>query len=474
MKFLRLALTTLRLAILRIGPGWMFGLLTFNFNRIAIHEFGAIALIIATLIGLHHFISPLQVMWGHLADRYPLLGYRRTPYVFLSGLMGSIVFLLLPWLTIALGDPVETQQWVAAFPGQISETALAVQQIPGLGLLIAFLLLVLFGVAMAANGNSAAALVAETIEEKHRGTVFVVVWMFMIFTSIASAGATKAIMPEYDPVTMQSLYNLTLPIVLISSLIGLVGLERRITPHEHAKIMAAKRVESSSTNAFVIFWRLFQSNPHVRRFFLFVLFAIFGIFLQDAILEVFGAEVFAMSPGETAGFTQSWGQGMLIGLVLVVIFSQIRSVPRKTLAIVGGLGIALSLQMIAISSLTFRSDLVTPSLVAMGISTGLFNVGALSLMMEMTVEGHAGLYMGMWGFSQGLGNGLANMLSGGLHTVLIETELFSPSTAYGLIYSAEAWVMVGAILLLRTIHVREFKGLSRDNIKAVMALDTTG
>jgi len=39
----------------------------------------------------------------------------------------------------------------------------------------------------------------------------------------------------------------------------------------------------------------------------------------------------------------------------------------------------------------------------MGFSTGLYNVGALSLMMDMTVEGATGLYMGMWGMAQAFG-----------------------------------------------------------------------
>ncbi len=59
MGFLRLLIKTIRLAITRIGAGWMFALLTFNFNRVAIADLGAIAVIVTSLIGLHHFISYL-------------------------------------------------------------------------------------------------------------------------------------------------------------------------------------------------------------------------------------------------------------------------------------------------------------------------------------------------------------------------------------------------------------------------------
>lgn len=473
MRFLRLALKALRLGILRIGPGWMFGLLTINFNRISVHELGAIAVIVAALIGLHHFLSPLQVMWGHLSDRYPLFGYRRTPYVLVSGLVGALIFMALPWLSIALGDSAEIALWLEAHPDQaLYASALTFGQNQLLTIILAFVLLAAFGIAMAANGNSAAALVAEVIEEKYRGSVFVAVWLFMIFTSIATAVISKHVMPDYDPQQMQALYSLTLPIVVITSIIGLVGMERRISPQEHADILARPRVEASSQNAFRIGLSLMRSNVHVRRFFFFVLFAICGIFLQDVILEIYGAEVFGLKAGETAEFTQVWGQGMLLGILIIVLVSRVYAITRKTTATLGGVGIACSLGIIALSSATVNVSLVKPGLFLMGISTGFFNIGALPLMMEMTVEGYAGLYMGMWGFAQGFGNGLANLLGGALHTVLIETNLLAPPAAYSLIYSGEAMLMLLAILILRGISVQDFKGVSSADVKAVMAFDT--
>lgn len=465
MKFLRLAVTTFRLAIMRIGPGWMFGLLTFNFNRIAVHDLGALAIIVASLVGLHHFLSPLQVFFGHLADRYPLFGYRRSPAILASGVLGALVFLMLPRLAVGLGESSQVFDQ-AAFP-PFSDI------IPAVGVVVlAFGLFCLFGVAIAANGNAAAALVAEVVEEKQRGTVFVVVWMFMIFTSIASAGVAKAVLPTYDPHTMQLLYNLTLPIVLISTIVGLVGMERRISPEEHTTLMRQSREETRAEGSFTLLRHLLKTNPHVSSFFFFLLLAIFSIFLQDAILEIFGAEVFGMSLKETTGFTQSWGSGMLVGIVLILVMVRFFPLPRKTIATVGGLGIALSLSAIAASAFTRTPSLVTPGLFLFGISTGLFNVGALSLMIDMSVEGYTGFYMGMWGLAQGLGNGLANVVSGGLHTVLIRQGVLEPSTAYGVIYGFEALVMVMAVVVLQGLRMSEFKHLSTSDIETAMTLET--
>lgn len=451
MKFCQLALKTLRLAVIRVGAGWMFALLTFNFNRIAIHELGALAIFVTTLIGLHHFLSPFQVVWGRISDRYPLFGYRRGPYILLSALVASLVFVLLPSVAVLLG-----QRGIPVF-------------------LAALLLMALFGMGIATYGAASNALVVETTTERERGVVVAVIWTFVIVSGIVSAQVAKVIMPTYDPIQMQFLYNLTPFIVVGFVLLGLIGLERRMTPGEQAALRAQslkKDVSGNRRNTLRITWDLFQRNRQVRGFFVFVLLSIFGVFLQDAILEVFGAEVFGLTPKDTAEFQQFWGTGVLVGMLLIGAMSTRLSMAKKTLATVGGFCISLSLAVVAIASSRYQVALLNPALLLMGLGTGVFNVGALSMMMEMTVDGHIGLFMGIWGMAQGLGTGLANVFSGVLHTVLITTGLLSPATAYAFIFGIEALIMILAIGVLRSISVQEFQGLSSADIHTAMAFDT--
>ncbi|NJK79386.1 MAG: BCD family MFS transporter, partial [Chloroflexaceae bacterium] len=204
MQFVRVATTTVRLSLLRIGIGWMFALLAFNFNRVTIADLGAMGILVTSLIGLHHFLSPFQVFWGRLADRYPLAGYRRTPYIAASALAGSLVFVVLPSLAVSLGN-----------------------REPGAALL-AFGLFAVFGLAMAANGATTFALIAEATTERNRGGVVAVTHTFTILSAIISAGVAAAIMPIYDPQQMQVLYNLTPAIVLVSLLIALPGLDHAL------------------------------------------------------------------------------------------------------------------------------------------------------------------------------------------------------------------------------------------------------
>jgi BCD family chlorophyll transporter-like MFS transporter len=217
MKFLRLALKTLRLSIIRFGIGWMFALLTYSFNRISIHELGALAVLITTLIGLHHFLSPFQVVWGRLADRYALYGYRRTPYIIVSALVGGLVFPLLPSLAVELAQPsVGT-------------------------LLAAFALFAIFGLSMAANGTASFSLVAEVTTERERGIVIAVGHTFLVLSAIISAGVASALMPVYSAEQMQMLYNLT-PLIVLGMALPVIGIERRISRQEHAATPTARCV----------------------------------------------------------------------------------------------------------------------------------------------------------------------------------------------------------------------------------------
>ena len=101
---LRTVLLTLQLTLPRAAVGWLFALLTSNYNRIAIHELGIAAVTITALLALYHFLSPFQVVFGRLADRLPIFGYRRSCYVLLGLLCSSVAVAGLPQATFAMSE----------------------------------------------------------------------------------------------------------------------------------------------------------------------------------------------------------------------------------------------------------------------------------------------------------------------------------------------------------------------------------
>jgi MFS transporter, BCD family, chlorophyll transporter len=442
-------LKALRLALPKIGVGWMFALLSSNFNRITIYELGVTAVLVTVMLGMHNFLSPFQMVFGRIADRNPILGLRRTPYIIVGALIASSLFPLLPNIAQSLG----------------TGSLLA----PVLGLAI----MLVFGVSLATMGDSHHSLIAEATNERERGGIISVVWTFTIVSAIGSAAVFKNMMPTYTPESMQALYNLTPMVVMVSTLLGVVGIERRLKGEALTEAVAKARVAVAPGNALKTAYDLIRQNPQVRAFFFFVAASILAIFLQDSILEVFGAEVFNMSVRETTSFTQIWGGGVLIGMLLMGVASSFLPISKKTIAMVGGAGTALGLGILTLCALTGQRALLTPALLVMGFFTGLFNVGALSLMMEMTVEGATGLYMGLWGTAQAFGNGLSSILSGGLKSLLIETGVLSAQYGYTVIFGIETVLMLVGIAFLATVSIAQFRGLTRQDLTRAMEVGAT-
>lgn len=447
-------LHTLRIALPKVGVGWMFALLTIDFNRVSIVELGIAAIIVTSLLSVHYMLAPFQVVIGRFADMHPIAGYRRTPYLVAASVVASLLFLLLP--AAAHGVGAGSMLWLTG----------------------AVVLFILFGLCMATIGDSYHSLIAEVTNEKTRGGVIAVVWIVMIMSTIASAVLMNKVRPEYSPEAMQALYNLTPFIVIGFTLIGIWGVEKRMSEAELAESLQRSRLVAPPGNPLSVAWQTLNRNAETRAFFLFIFIAILAIFLQDNILEVFGAEVFGMTVAETTRFQPTWGGGVLIGMILMGIASSIWSISKRIIVIIGCIGTSLFMVGLASASVFGLRDWVLPSLMAMGLFTGIFNVGALSLMMEMTVPGATGLYMGLWGTSQVMAQGTASVGSGALHTALIGSGLIEPAYAYGAIFGLEAAGLLIAAALVVSVSTSRFRAsqmapLSRADLTRAMDVGST-
>jgi BCD family chlorophyll transporter-like MFS transporter len=445
LRVLRGISNTLRLALPKIGAGWMFALLTSNFNRVSIFDLGIAAVVITVMISMHNFLSPFQVVFGRLGDRYPILGLRRTPYFLMGSVIASLVFTALPSVAVAMS---QGQSWAYV---------------------AGFALLLCFGIGFAATGDSHHSLIAEVTTSERRGIVVAVVWTFTIISAIAAAIVVKATMGDtLNIAEMQRLYNLT-PLVVLVAALPMLGMEKRRTAAELQTLAAQSQTAAvSPLKAIGVAAKMVRTNDQVRAFFGFVFFSILGIFLQDAILEVFGAEVFGMTIKQTSSFNTLWGSGVLGGMILMGAISSTTNISKKLIGQIGGFGTAFGLGLLTMSAMLQQQSLLTPALVVMGLFTGFYNVGALSMMMDMTVEGSTGLYMGMWGMAQSFGMGMSSILSGALKSTLIETNLLSASVGYSAIFGLEVVLMIVGMAVLRNVNVQHFRSVSKADLTLAM------
>jgi len=431
-KTVRAIFWTLRIALPKVATGWMFALLTIDFNRVAMFELGIAAIVVTALLSIHYFMAPFQVVIGRIADTKPVFGYRRTPYLLLGSITASLLFLALPSVAMGMG----------------AGSAMA--------MLSAIMLFTLFGLSMAVIADSYHSLIAEVTTPETRGMVISVVWVVMILSTILATVVMNIVRPEFTPEAMQNLYNLTPLIVVGSTLIGVIGIEKRMSAEQLETARLKARALAPPGNPLASAVKLLQQNPHTRAFFAFVFLAIFSIFLQENIIEIFGAEVFSMSIAETSTLQRFWGGGILIGMILTGVSSYVFKASRKTLVLVGLAGAAAGFVILGASSLLEIQPVLKPSLFGMGLFIGMFNVGALALMMEMTVANATGLYMGLWGTAQALGMGVSSVASGALHSILIGTGLLAPKYAYFGIFLLEGTGLMLAGYILYGVSIRKF------------------
>ncbi len=446
---LRQAIVSIQLTLPRAAVGWLFAILTSNYNRISIHELGIAAVTITTLLALYHFLSPFQVIFGRLADRFPIFGFRRSPYVLIGLLLSSLAVAGLPAATLAMSQGA------------------------AIGYVQVLLLLILFGIGFAMAGVTHLALVADVTPPRRRGLQVAMIWAMLLVGMIASLAFIRAFMPDYDYERMQLLYALTIPLVGGVTLLGLLGVEKR-APRKHrptptaAPAVAASEGELASLLRFV---RDAATEANTRNFLLFIFLALMGIGIQDNILEVFGAEVLGMTVGETGRFQQLWGSGSLVGMFVLGLATLKWAIPSRAAIAVGILGIAASLAAVAWGAIAAAGATVLTALVAFGFFNGFFLVGTLTTMMEMTNEDERGSYMGLWGLALALANGFASIVAGALVTGFIESGLVRANLGYGGIFLLEAGLMVLSLYFALKVNTRHFQRVRGSGMTETLAAD---
>lgn len=448
-------LTIARLMAPKLGVAYLFVMLLSVFNRVMVNELK----IGATLVGLmyltYNAMNILQVSAGRMADRRAWLGYRRTPLMIIGLLFSAASLLPLPHFALAYsrGD-------VAALAGMLA-------------------CMVGFGIGFAMNGDSQNTLIAELTEGKrNRPGVVSAVWLFQLVAIVVSgivtsillqsaeigAGAAKACVTDACrhirsevAIAMMPEFFAAGPIVCLIGLLPVLGLEKRLT----AAQVAASRARPA-LNLRDAYTRIFR-NEQTRVFFFFIVTAIFGLFLQDDILEPFGGDVFHLPASVTSQFQSIMGTATIVAMLVMGIVASRRPIAKRTIADIGAALSAVGFVLLAASSLAGQLPLLYAGIVVLGAGMGVFNIGALSMMMDMTIPGEAGSLMGAWGMAQALANGWSQFVGGAMRDGGIHLTGSAP-TAYSLIFALSVVMCVVAINLMARVDVQRFRRMTSEQL----------
>jgi BCD family chlorophyll transporter-like MFS transporter len=393
-------------------------------NRVLITDLGVIAWPIALLSALRYLLAPLSLWAGHRSDTHPILGSRRLAYIWLGRLLMLMSLPLLPLSTIAIADDTSSP----------------------VGWALALISFVLYGVGTLISGAPFLALVHDSAPYRRRGQAIAIVQIMLVVSFAFIPVLYARLMPSYDPALFSRLVVVGMTGAAFFWLFSIWGEERRNASPPTPKISSSVRVT----------FRSLWVDRRTRRYALFLGASAFFAFMQDAILEPFGGDVFGLAAGETTRFNAYWGMGVIVGMIGTAFLTRRRRPDQQSVTTAGGLVIlGLSLILLGFTSLQETQNAVMPALVIFGFGFGIFTVGGVSLLMAMSVEEQAASYLALWSVVQLVARG-AGIAAGGVirDAALAISDQFS--IAYATVFFVEAAGILLSIALLHRVNIKGF------------------
>ena len=426
-------------------------------NRIMISELAFPAILVGGGLAFEQFMAPSRVLFGNISDTRPIRGRKRTPYIWL-GTAGFCAMAVLSIPLIFLTEQALRQgDWL---PITACSIALCT-------------LFSLYGLAISMATTPYLALLIDLTSEKERPRAIGVIWCMLTIGIIVGAIAISITTKGLDGVSDVSLLQPALQkfmlwvgaIVLVISIFACWGIEPNHTNLNSTKNKINQEIGLKKS------WTLVTSSPQILIFFTFLILYTLGLFLQDPILESYGAEVFNLPISKTTLLNAFWGGGTLFGLLIggLWITPKLGKLPT---ARVGCWMIIVSLGLLIVSGEVQSINGLYGVLVIFGVAAGLATNSALSLMLDLTLPEVAGTFVGIWGLAQALSRAIGKLVGGGLldigRSISGQGNEF---IAFSFVFLLEIIVMVLAILVLEKVNINRFKKETSTSMETLMMAD---
>ena len=411
--------TKLRLGLREFAAGMTSVLIVGVLNRVMKVELGISLLVVATVLASYNLAAPAALAIGHRSDQRPIRGRHRAPYI--------------------IGGSVLTALVLAAAPHLADVIARGINPLSVGVMLVAF---VVMGVGMYGAGTVYFALIADLTPREERAHAASVVYL-MLMAGIVSGAALSATLLDDAASGRHSLFAIAAVLVVVLNVAAVWGIDPREVDEDELP-------ERTSAWSAV---REVAAIGAARRFFVFTLVATVFLFLQQAVLEPFGGEVLGLSVRATSGFNAVQTIGVLVGMLVTGRGIADRA-GHKRIATIGLVGSAVAFAALAAAALGGSVEASWLGVLLVGLTTGLFNVAVLALMMAMSVPERVALFMGAWTVSHALADGIATAGGGVLQDLALRVA--STEVAYASVFALEAVGLALCVPLLQRINVDTF------------------
>ncbi|HCF30694.1 MAG TPA: MFS transporter [Cyanobacteria bacterium UBA11049] len=461
-------ITMFRLGLFQMGLGIMSVLTLGVLNRIMIKELAIPATLVAGTIAMHQFVAPSRLWFGQLSDAKTIRGYHRTGYVWMGAALFAIAAFLAVQVTWQLGNSLSDRGWTIATYGWVALLA---------GIFA------LYGLTLSSSSTPFAALLVDVSDEDNRSKLVGIVWSMLMVGIVIGAIVSSKLLPAattcQETINTVSIYSqpeqlaalrssinrlfFILPAVVFGlAVLSTFGVEKKYSRYASRSALVDREDKITLSRAL----KVLTASRQTGLFFTFLLVMTISLFMQEAVMEPYGGEVFGMCVSETTRLNAFWGTGTLIGISSTGFLIVPRLGKQKT-AQLGCLTVAISLGLVILSGFSANPRLLQGALVLFGLASGVTTTGAISLMLDLTAAETAGTFIGAWGLAQALARALATV-SGGAVLDLGKQVFSMPVLSYGLVFALQALGMLLAIGLLNRVDVTEFQTNAKQAIASVL------
>jgi BCD family chlorophyll transporter-like MFS transporter len=397
------------------------------------------------------------------------LGYHRSGYIWIGILTVAVTSFVALQVVWQLGLRIADGGWGPAV-------------YPWVGLL--GLLFAIYGLALSATSTPFTALLVDVSDEDSRSRLVGIGWAMLMVGIITGVIITSIVLKplelnapfEQVRSAVNRLFIIAPAVVCGLAVVSTAGIERKYS----RLAQRSSRRDGDETMSFGKALKILTASRQTGLFFTFLLVLSLSLFMQDAVLEPYGGEVFGMTIAETTQLNAAFGLGTLLGL-LTTGWLVVPRIGKQRTVVVGCSWAALCLLGITLSGLTGNPAVLLTAVFLFGTASGILTLGAIVLMLDLTVAETAGTFIGAWGLAQAIARGSATVLGGGvldLGRALVKTvsgaaevEPSQAFLAYGLVFTLQAIGMMVAIGLLRQVNIQEFQANAKAAITAALESD---
>jgi len=411
----------IRLGLIHLAVAMTLVPINSTLNRVMIKELSISATLVALMASLPYLVSPIQVVIGSYSDRHPILGLHRTPYIFIGLILCVAGVVISPQIAFTLVD----QYW--------------------LGVIIGILAFGAWGIGYNLAAVSYISLASELSGEKERGRTISIMWGMMILGIIFTAITLGQLVDPYTEAALQRSFWIIGTLALVFGLIGLIGLETKKSERD---------LSVGERSSWLIMAKEISRNHQAKLFFWYLIILLAALLGQDILLEPFAAEAFEMTVKQTTNITSFWGVFVMISLVLTGWLETKYS--KRLLAAWGGMGAFVGFAFITISGIFQSQGIFFTGVFFLGIGTGVSTVSNLSMMLDMTIDGQVGVFIGAWGMASAVSRLIGSVLGGAGRDII--TQITGDAVlGYIIVFGFMTLFMVVSLIMLTRINIDEFQ-----------------